>query len=297
MSVKMRLRMILWICILSFSVWVLPAHAISYKYTTIDYPGEPGSMLYGINPSGTEMVGFYFPLRGFKTDGKVFTPVGVPDYTNTVALGINAAGKIVGWCSPGGTTYHGYVKTGDDFSVFDVPAPGTTSTDASKINDSDQIVGTYYTPSYHGYVKTGDTFYYFDYPNSTATEGRGMNNKGQVVGRYWDAASTIHGYVHDITSNTYTTIDYPGGGATSIFGINDFGQMVGCYRDGWGRPHPLVYSGGFFTILQIPGAVSGVAHDIDNHGNVVGSYKDASGDHGFRAEPIIITPIYNLLLD
>jgi hypothetical protein len=293
----MRLRMILWMCILSFSVWVLPAHAISYKYTTIDYPGEPGSILYGMNSSGTEMVGFYFPLRGFQTDGKVFTPVAVPDYLNTVALGINVAGKIVGWCSPGGTIYHGYVKVGDDFSVFDVPAPGTTNTEASKINDSDQIVGTYYSPSYHGYVKTGDTFYYFDYPSSTDTEGRGINNKGQVVGRYWDAASTFHGYVHNITSNTYATIDYLGGGATCIAGINDLGQMVGYYQDGWGKPQPLAYSGGFFTILHIPGAVSGVAYAIDNHGNVVGSYKDSSGDHGFRAEPNIITPIYNLLLD
>ena len=66
---------------------------------------------------------------------------------------------------PWRSTYHGYVKAGDDFSVFDVPATGITSTDASRINDSDQIVGTYYTPSYHGYVKTGDTFYYFDYPD------------------------------------------------------------------------------------------------------------------------------------
>jgi hypothetical protein len=118
-----------------------------------------------------------------------------------------------------------------------------------------------------------------------------------VVGRYWDAVSGgIHGYVHDITGNTYTTIDYAGV-ATSIMDINDFGQMVGCYWDGLARPQPLVYAGGSFTILQIPGAVSGAAMGIDNHGNVVGSYKDASGDHGFRAEPNIITPIFSLLLD
>jgi hypothetical protein len=212
-------------------------------------------------------------------------------------LGINAAGKKVGWCRAG-SPYHGYVKAGNDFSVFDVPAPGTTGTDATKINDRDQIFGTYYTPSYHGYVKTGENFYYFDYPNATDTEGRDINNKGKVVGRYWDVPQNIHGFVHDITANTYTTIDYPGAAATGIFGINDLGQMVGYYRDGVGLNHPLIYSGGFFTILQVPGAVSGVAHDIDNHGNVVGSYGDSSGNsHGFRAEPIIITPIYNLLLN
>jgi uncharacterized membrane protein len=297
MSVKMRLRMTLWICLVSFLVWVLPAQAISYKYITIDYPGEPGNTLYGINSSGTEMVGFHFPLRGFKTDGKVFTPVAVPSYVNTVALGINTAGKIVGFCSPGGTIYHGYVKTGDDFSVFDVPAPETTSTVANNINDSDQIVGSYYTPSLHGYVKTGDTFYYFDYPNSTETECRGINNKGQVVGQYRDAGG-IHGYVHDITNNTYTTIDYPGAGGTIITGINDLGQMVGYYYDGRARPQPLVYFGGSITVLQIPGAVLGTVHDIDNHGNLVGSYRDGSGaDHGFRAEPNIISPIFSLLLD
>ena len=200
-----------------------------------------------------------------------------------------------------GSTSHGFVNTGDDFEVFDVPLPGTTHTEALKINDSDQVVGVYYdsAPHYHGYVKTGDNFYYFDYPESTDTEARGINNKGQVVGRYWDADQKIHGYVHDIINNTYTTIDYPGAVATSIYGINDLGQMAGVYQDDQGAQHPLVYSGGAFTILHIPGeGTFSFAHAIDNHGNIVGAYRyDSSHFHGFRAEPIIIIPINNLLLD
>ena len=184
-------------------------------------------------------------------------------------------------------TSRGFVIAGDDFTVFDVPVPGTTNTSPFKINDSDQIVGTYYTPSYHGFVKTGESFYYFDYPSSTDTEARGINNKGQVVGRYWDADQKIHGYVHDITKNTYTPIDYPGAVATGIYGINDLGQMVGYYQDGQGSRHPLVYSEGAFTILHIPGdGAFSIAHDIDNHGNVVGAYRyDRSNLHGFLAQP------------
>ena len=76
-----------------------------------------------------------------------------------------------------------------------------------------------------------------------------MNNKRQVVGQYWDAAKTSHGYIHDITSNAYTTIDYPGAGATGIYGINDLGQMVGYYEDGWGT---TASSGLFRGILHHP---------------------------------------------
>ena len=101
MPMKMRIRMTIWIGILSFLVWVSPAHAVAYKYTIIDYPGEPSSFIYGINSSGTEMVGWLPSGHGFKTDGKVFTPVDVPGYPPTYALGINAAGKIVGQCFSG----------------------------------------------------------------------------------------------------------------------------------------------------------------------------------------------------
>ena len=59
MSVKMRLRMTLWICIFSFFVWGSAAQAASYRYTTIDYPGASSTWLYGINSSGTEMVGWF----------------------------------------------------------------------------------------------------------------------------------------------------------------------------------------------------------------------------------------------
>lgn len=293
----MHLRIALWMAILAFLVWVPTAQAISYKYTTIDYPGALNSFLCGLNSSGTEMVGYYPPLHGFRTDGKTFTLIDVPGYSRTSALGVNNASKIAGRCGSE-FIFHGFIKTGNDITVFDVPVAGTASTEAYAINDSDQIVGTYYKPTYHGYVKTGDTFYYVDYPSTTDTEARGINNKRQVVGQYWDGGYKIHGYVHDIDSNSYTTIDYPGAKATGIFGINDLGQMVGYYQDDQDKQHALVYSGRVFTILKVPGAVNAFAQSIDLRGNIVGSYQDGSNNwHGFRATPIIITSIYSLLIN
>ena len=76
------------------------------------------------------------------------------------------------------------------------------------------------------------TFTTIDPPGSVQTLGGGINNRGQIVGRYFPRdARFLLGYVLD--HGTFTTIDVPGGTSsdtTQAFGINDRGQIVGTFR-------------------------------------------------------------------
>jgi probable HAF family extracellular repeat protein len=74
----------------------------------------------------------------------------------------------------------------------------------------------------------------------------------------------------------FTTFDAPSG-LTFVNGVNDSGQVVGSFLNS----HGFLYSGGVFTTLDAPGAISTLASGINDAGNVVGSFSDGSGNHGF----------------
>jgi uncharacterized membrane protein len=66
----------------------------------------------------------------------------------------------------------------------------------------------------------------------------------------------------------------PGGIArrTAIGGINPAGDIVGAYTDAVGMSHGFLLSGGQFTTLDVPNAVSTSAGGINPAGDIVGSY-------------------------
>jgi probable HAF family extracellular repeat protein len=69
-----------------------------------------------------------------------------------------------------------------------------------------------------------------DVPGSTFTQALGLNNSGQVVGTFTDAAGLGHGFVYTIGAASFVTIDAPNGvGSTIVNGINDTGKLVGFY--------------------------------------------------------------------
>src|SRR4029077_10594504 len=76
-----------------------------------------------------------------------------------------------------------------------IDIPGASSSIASNINGSGQIVGAYVDSlgTQHAYV-TGNHggFTTFDFPGAVSTFGSGINDKGDVVGSYKDTAGTPH---------------------------------------------------------------------------------------------------------
>jgi probable HAF family extracellular repeat protein len=151
---------------------------------------------------------------------------------------------------------------------------------------------------------------------SVASSASGINDKGEVVGIYFDSNGVQHGFLYD--DGTYTTIDPPGsietflqpinnrGELTGVFfgpstgpqgfvyfhgtytplsflpaWINDKGDMVGSKGDG----HGYVYSGGQLTVLDVPGARLTAMVSINDKGQIAGGYLNNGGhdflyDHG-----------------
>jgi uncharacterized membrane protein len=117
-----------------------------------------------------------------------------------------------------------------------------------------------------------------------------INNLGQIVGSYSDAAGHNHGFVRDARGHFSTiNVTFPGNPTTDTIarGINDFGVIVGSYTapaDPAGkRFHGYVLARGASIRLNAPfaGAFNTRPRGINDYGAIVGSYDTAAGRHAF----------------
>jgi hypothetical protein len=76
-----------------------------------------------------------------------------------------------------------------------------------------------------GFANNGGAFSNVDFPGATGTQAIAVNDAGQIVGNYFDAASTEHGYVS--SAGVFTAIDFPGAISTAAAGINAAGTSSG----------------------------------------------------------------------
>jgi len=174
-------------------------------YTDPHTPKTAGAVnqLLGINDTGTA-VGFFNDAAGNAHAYKVnqatsqFTTLHVPGASAT-ATGINDAGDIVGFAtSAAGVTSSWLIHAGH---VTAFQFPGGSGTQAFGINKSDQIVGSYLDGSgvMHGFVLSsplGPVSHWktIDDPNGIgSTILNGINNAGDLVGFYTDAAGNTDG--------------------------------------------------------------------------------------------------------
>jgi len=240
--------------------------------------------------SGTRVIGTTAKNSPY-TFTDIYDPLAPP--FGTMAYGINNAGQIVG--QYGDATCNctrGFLFSGGTFTTVNGPLGVPFA--ASGINDTGQIVG------YPG-LDNGGTFTAIldplsaGYPGAGAfTTSYGINNSGQIVGRYVSEGSGYHGFLD--SGGTFTTIDDPLSNClpancavgsspfnTVAQGINNSGQIVGYYSDG-SIYHGFLYSSGAFTNIDYPSAASPgtFAEGINDAGQIVGYYFDGFGDyHGF----------------
>jgi probable HAF family extracellular repeat protein len=217
-----------------------------------------------------------------QSNGPTYTTIDVPGTTSAVAYGINNKGDIVGVASFASHPERGWVLTNGSFKFLGVPNNGFSSY-ATGINDSNQVVGYYYTGIdyiQHGFLYSGGTFTTIDPPGSAGTACWKINNAGVILGRYFDANYVIH--VFTLANGTYTTIDYPGANATDAGGINNKNQVVGSYNNS--QIHGFVFANGNYFTTDFPGAYGTVNTAINDNLVIVGAESAAFGErsHGFR---------------
>src|SRR5262249_51259500 len=126
----------------------------------------------------------------------------VPGSFSTNPLSINDRGEIVGEdIDVAGTVGHGYRQARNGaITKYDAPGAPPDSTYFISINNRDQILGSYFDESF-------DAFHFildhgvatpFELPESagaTTVTAQTLNDLGQIVGYYTDAAGATHGFL------------------------------------------------------------------------------------------------------
>lgn len=182
-----------------------------------------------------DVVGHYnnwwdFLIHGFYYDSS--TPAGYtidyPDATYTYLYGVNSDRQLVGAYQI--TTFRGFVYDPDQQIWKTFAVDGFDHTYANDINDSGMIVGRA-SSNYEsvGFITQdrGDTFQIINHPTqkgpNTYTEAYGVNNKGDIVGRYNSSGFVKKG-------SQWVPVNYPGAWRTIVEDINDSGVIIGWYE-------------------------------------------------------------------
>lgn len=171
----------------------------------------------------------------------VYTPFDLVGASDTIPLGINNLGDIVGTAIFSDGTQQAFISIKQVVTKFVVP--GASATFAYQANDSKQIIGYYIDANgmTHGYTRdsVGVLTYPIDVSGATGTLLLGNNASNWGVGRYTDTAGLTHGLFY-VTPDNIVSYDYPGAAYTSLNGINKSGVVCGFYIDTAGISHGFV---------------------------------------------------------
>jgi len=151
------------------------------------------------------------------------------------------------------------------------------------INDNGQFVG-FADDEIDACLYSNGAYTFFAPPGNAAAIGNAINNKGQMVGYWYDKSNLAHGFFYDPNNPPIISFDYPGATCTYATGINDDGLIVGfwmkmsyayCY-DGptITAEGGFLYNGITFTPINFPGQTCTYLTGINGDDQIAGVYSD-----------------------
>lgn len=191
---------------------------------------------FGINNSGT-VCGYFFgadDYHGFFFSSGAYTQYDVPGSSGTVVLGLNNAGDFAGYYYTPQNIVKGFTNVDGTVTTIDFAAG--ISIQPHQINAAHQIVGSY-ADSTTGFgfgfysTRAGELQYPISAPGATNTYLNGINDRGWMVGQYFDRNRLGHGLFFR-PPDQFVTFDYAGSPSVSLTGINRRGFICGYYSDG-----------------------------------------------------------------
>jgi hypothetical protein len=272
------------------------AHATTF--TDIIDPLNPTfTQALGVNTAGaivgygnaTIFNGFTLTLPPVASN---FTRLNVPGAnggTQVVGISGGSPPTTVGFSITNGVT-SGFANTGGQGGTFTtVNATGFAFTQLLGINQVGTTAAGYWshdpagmTGQIAGTVSGGPGFGSPTFTNINAllpanfnSQATGVNNSGEVVGFYQDAAGNFTAFTD--TAGVIAHFLFPGSTSTQALGVNDLGQIVGDYVTG-GVMHGFLDTGGAFTTLDPTGSTATTINGINDQGRVVGFYVNAAGN-------------------
>ena len=181
------------------------------QFTTIDPPGAVFTNPLGINEWG-DIVGRFCVTAPCRTEGTIvhgfllsdgeFTTIDVPGANGTNAWKINARGDIVGGYTDADGKRQVFLLGGRGFIAVDVPGVVENANENGGINSQRDIVGGYCDTApctgasrdAHGFLLSRGLLTTIDFPGAILTEAFGINERGDIVGVFEDAAG-LHGFL------------------------------------------------------------------------------------------------------
>ncbi|HEX2973332.1 MAG TPA: DUF3466 family protein [Tepidisphaeraceae bacterium] len=193
---------------------------------------------------------------------------------------INNQGQIVGSATTRSGESHAFLYSG--VTMVDLGTLGGSSSSASGINDNGQIVGTSTLAdnTRRAYLYQDGRMQSLGTLGGPESYGGSINNQGQIVGTSYcqsDPWNPIqHGFLY--SNGVMNDLGAPAPYTHSAAGcINNKGQITGTVdieiKD-WVQP--ALYSGGTWSVLQVPYWGTGYADDINDRGQVVVSERHVS---------------------
>jgi hypothetical protein len=176
------------------------------------------------------------------------------------------------------------------------PNDTTGDTVSSGINDSGQVVGSYFNTTSGGFVGfslSGGAYSDVVVSGSAATVASGVNNAGLITGTSTDGSGGNHGFTWSgysasggaLTGGTQTSFDNINASSGSTFGsaTNSSGTTVGYFFDtngqhGFSGPVTPTYNP---TTLDDPSGTGTAASDVNSSGKIVGSFFNGAIEQGF----------------
>jgi hypothetical protein len=174
--------------------------------------------------------------------------------TDTLILGMQEPGDMVGSYRDKAAKIHGFVFRDDSFQVVDVPqamATVVTAISVSSSGDAPTLTGFFVDAGFaiHGFLCQlpirPQCFRPFDVTVNgvpqTMTHPTALT-RTQIVGSFRDKAGDSHGFQCrlPVQPECFIQLDVPNGKHTEIFGANEQGQLAGQFYDSTGRPRAFV---------------------------------------------------------
>ncbi len=206
---------------------------------------------------------------------------------NSVALGINNKGEVVGY-SFHGEDYQAFLYSSSDHSLTDVGSLGGKINAACAINDAGQVIG--YSQDENGnlqafvYSRKQPIASLGTLEGASTSEALGINNRGAAVGDSQSGNQNHRpvlfsdGSIQDLGLGRSNESD----ALETAYAVNDAGQIVGRHSAGDHAFHAFLFVNGNTTDFSTLGGTNGEAFAINKNGVVVGDSDTADGPaHAF----------------
>ena len=291
------------------------AHAQSYSFQTVQFPGANQTYIAGID--GGNVVGNYYDSNWVSTsfvyNGSNYSDFTLPVFnTGYGVMGIQG-NIVVGYYSdnttPGYTNVsHGFSFDGIHFLTYDHPLSGYTDNNNPGLNQptdtrllgisGNSVFGQYrlvvdpgvaMSDKFIGFVYDGN-YTSIEVPDAQSTQIRAISN-GIIYGNYQMLVNGSWGPQHGFTFDgaVYSQLIFPGSTSSSIWGVSG-NTVVGTYAGEDYIEHGYLFDGSTFTTFDYtgPGAVGTALMGINGDTLWGYSYDADWNNTSFIATPAAI---------